>query len=431
VKEKVESEFRFGSEEMMVHWEDRDGIVHVCGLSTKVNEFLNVLRKTRTALEDQLAKLKQRIEEKFALKPHQILLLKTLNLGSQYAGKEVTLNFMETEVVLVGHLKDVQQVKLEILQKASSMTSSSFQCWSEGVGRLVKKPDVQRHFHSLLENAKVQAALDVYSDEVTVHGFKQKDVQHAIQLIKEDIRESTVTLHKRSAGFFRSHPWNVFRSEASKEFELADIAVSECTITVTAVNQLEKELEKRLREFLDKTVEVRDYFPIRSAVTKLLRDLETDKIDKLRQQMRAFKLEIQFEGDSGCHLKVILGGLQKAKSELKTLIDSVKSKTHAFEAKSHVKYLENPTSRNMVKAIAIQSRVVINFPDEESEQMTAAAAQNFDPYVFSEVEFGSGKKIRLVVGDIAKYSADVIVNAANSRLDHGAGVAGAIARAGM
>lgn len=85
----------------------------------------------------------------------------------------------------------------------------------------------------------------------------------------------------------------------------------------------------------------------------------------------------------------------------------------------------------MVKAIAIQSRVVINFPDEESEQMTAAAAQNFDPYVFSEVEFGSGKKIRLVVGDIAKYSADVIVNAANSRLDHGAGVAGAIARAGM
>jgi len=433
VKEQVESGFTCSPEELMVHWEDRDGIVHVCGLAAKVNEFLNVLRRIKTTLEDQLARSKQRIEERVSLKPHQIFLLKTVDLGNQYAGKEVEVKLAGNEVVLLGQVKDVRQVKLEILQKVSSMTSSSFQCWSAGVRRLVEKPEVKKHFYSLFENGKLQVTLDVHGDEVTIHGFNQKHVQQAVQLTKDEVREATVTVHQRSSGFLRSRAWNEFLSETSKEFRLADIEVSECTVTITAVNHLQKALEKRMKEFLDATVEVRDFFPMRTAVAKLLRDFEMEKINKLRQQLKEFKLDIQFKDDSGCHLTVTLGGLQKAKSELKTLVDSVKTKTHTVETKSHVKYLENQSNREVVKAIAMQNKVVINFPDEEAAQSAAAAqkSKRFDPYVFCEVEVGRGKKIRLVVGDIAKFSADAIVNAANARMEPGAGVAGAIAREGM
>lgn len=42
----------------------------------------------------------------------------------------------------------------------------------------------------------------------------------------------------------------------------------------------------------------------------------------------------------------------------------------------------------------------------------------------------NGKEIRVVEGDITKRDVDVIVNAANSHLKHGGGVAGAIVRAG-
>ena len=209
--------------------------------------------------------------------------------------------------------------------------------------------------------------------------------------------------------------------------------MSECTITITAVNNLEKALEKRTKEFLDTTVEIRDFIPMKSAIAKLVHDFEMDKINTLRQQLKEFKLEIQFEGNSGCHLKVTLGGFHKAKSELKSLVDSVKMRTLAVEGRSHVKYLENQSNRDMVKAIAIQNQVVINFPDEEAAQTAAAAKKpkQLDPYVFCEVEISRGKKIRLVVGDIAKFSSDVIVNAANARMQPGAGVAGAIAREGM
>ncbi len=41
-----------------------------------------------------------------------------------------------------------------------------------------------------------------------------------------------------------------------------------------------------------------------------------------------------------------------------------------------------------------------------------------------------GKTLRLIKGDITERDVDVIVNAANSRLKHGGGVAGAIARKG-
>ncbi len=42
----------------------------------------------------------------------------------------------------------------------------------------------------------------------------------------------------------------------------------------------------------------------------------------------------------------------------------------------------------------------------------------------------AGKSLRLVMGDITERDVDAIVNAANSRLQHGGGVAGAIVRKG-
>jgi O-acetyl-ADP-ribose deacetylase len=47
-----------------------------------------------------------------------------------------------------------------------------------------------------------------------------------------------------------------------------------------------------------------------------------------------------------------------------------------------------------------------------------------------ELRLNNDKVVRLVKGDIAERNVDVIVNAANSYLKHGAGVAGAIVRKG-
>ncbi len=49
--------------------------------------------------------------------------------------------------------------------------------------------------------------------------------------------------------------------------------------------------------------------------------------------------------------------------------------------------------------------------------------------VIGEADFG-GKRIRVVQGDLTERDVDAIANAANTRLQHGGGVAGAIVRKG-
>ena len=50
--------------------------------------------------------------------------------------------------------------------------------------------------------------------------------------------------------------------------------------------------------------------------------------------------------------------------------------------------------------------------------------------VLNEQIFSSGQKLQLVQGDLTEERVDAIVNAANSNLQHGGGVAGVIARKG-
>ncbi len=50
--------------------------------------------------------------------------------------------------------------------------------------------------------------------------------------------------------------------------------------------------------------------------------------------------------------------------------------------------------------------------------------------IITEIKLGHDRILRLVKGDITERQMDVIVNAANSYLKHGAGVAGAIVRKG-
>ena len=50
------------------------------------------------------------------------------------------------------------------------------------------------------------------------------------------------------------------------------------------------------------------------------------------------------------------------------------------------------------------------------------------PIIIEQIELQNGKIIRLVEGDITSRDVDVVVNAANSNLKHGGGVASAIVR---
>lgn len=78
---------------------------------------------------------------------------------------------------------------------------------------------------------------------------------------------------------------------------------------------------------------------------------------------------------------------------------------------------------SIVRAVASSSRANVRIRRHSGGTVHAAV-------IFSSVDEKSSKRIQVVQNDLTKENVDVIVNAANSWLKHGGGVAGAVVKGG-
>ena len=432
LKDTVSKALKFGEDEMLVHWDDSASTVFFSGFCSAVDQFEKEVSKITAGLEDELRKKTQQVTDNFRLKPHQRRLLNMKDLAQTSSSAKCSVKILKDEAVFVGEAAEVITVRTNMLKLLSGITSRSIGPKSSAFITVLGKEQIQKRITQSLLKKKVFATYDIEDQEANIYSFSDEEATEASKIIKAEVVEKKFVISSSERACLTSSEWQQFHADIGKLGKPAAVCQDGSSIVAVTVAEEMDALESRVKNFIGNNTVQKEFVSMPAGVVDVLQKYATSEVDQIKRSFSQHTADIRFVSNAsqtGCEIIATSSGIKQVIDAIKDLELKVQSKDHSVESPMYVKYLQSPTTRATIDGIASRHQVAVKFPDETKASIRSSELP--PPRPVCEVSVDRNKTIRLVAGDITQHSVDVIVNAANSRLQHGAGVAGAIARAGM
>jgi len=431
LKEAVSKGWHRGKDEMLVHWDDNTNTVFFSGFRSVVDQFEKQVSAIVTGLEDELKKKMQQITEKTKLKPHQTRLLNMKDFARASSSAKCTVTVSKDEAVFVGESAEVLAVRTSMLKLLCTVTSRTLSQKSSAFLTVLGKEQTSRRIMESLLKRKMFATYIVKDQEVNVYSFSEKEVAEASKIISAEVVERKFPVSSNVRACLTSSEWQQFQSDVGKLGKPAAVCQDGSSIVAVTVAEEIQALEAKVNKFVDRNVVEREFVSMSSGVVEVLQKYASAEVDQIKRRLSQHAADIRFVSNAsqmGCEIMATRSGKVAVVDAVKALEHQVKNKYHNVDAPLHVKFLRSATTRASIDGIAGRHQVSVKFPEDVKAGISSSKVP--PALTVCEVKVGTSKTIGLLAGDITRHAVDVIVNAANSRLEHGGGVAGAIARVG-
>jgi len=431
LKEATTKGWNCDKDQMLIHWDDNTNTVFFSGFCSIVHQFEEEVSKTMVGLEDELKKRTQKVSDNFKLAPYQTRLLEMKDFAKTSSTAKCTVTILGDEAVFVGEAGEVSAVRMSMLKLLSGVTSRTLGQKSSAFLTVLGKEHMRKKIKQSMLKKKVYATYDIKDQEVNVYLFSDKEAAEAVKIIKAEVVEKKFPVGPNGQSCLLPSVWQQLEVDVGELGKTTAVCQEGSSIVAVAVADEMQALESKVNNFIDRNTLGREFVLMPAGVVDVLQKYATVSVDQIKSSFSKHAVDIRFvssAGCMGCEIMAKSSGILHVVEAIKALEHKVKNKSHNIDTPLYVKFLRSSVARASISGIAGRQQVSIKFPEEVKAGVRSSKLP--PPTPVYEVTVGRNS-IRLVAGDIAQHAVDVIVNAANSRLQHGSGVAGAISRLGM
>ena len=431
-------------EELLLHFDKSTSVVLMCGLKSHAELYEKCVNEVKAQLEEELERSKKEIKEEAFLKPHQLFFLNAAKFFNQ-PSNDVRCQETDRGVVFEGQTNAVRAAKLQMYQQfLGDIVETSID--HVNFVKLLKHSKVRSHLHDCFQRMNVSATFEVMNNDVKIFGNGQTSVDVAEKVLKQEVIQISKDLDKSNRDCIQTREWDSFKSGLIQEFETVDIVENKDGVAFVMLKDQMKDVKEQVEGYFDKNAIISQFLPTERGVVEVLKRYAERDMDRVKMENKQNEIDIKLVLDSnkcGCQISGNRKGLEHAAKAMKELINKVLKDKFSVDKTGAIKFFQSEQTKYMIQGIAVKNSVVLKYSNEENgghvKDNTGRRKDNGhggifhgDPILYSHVLVNrSQASVKLFLGDITRVKGDTIINAANSRMAPGSGVAGAIADAGI
>ena len=433
--ERIEYVKRLDRSRIVVEVKDNECRVSVIGQRNEVENIMRCLNGDLAKLQQGITRATQTVRN---VKEHQrrMLFVTGFKLKLQKKFPDMTVDVRAQTVSFTGMPANILTAKAEMLAIFKNMMPTQMDM-SAMLINIVMGPIMMKYVVQGFKKRTIRAVLRaVGKNKLGVWAFSQKHLDIAVDVIKRSIDETKIAADLRAIQPLQT--WKTLMDQVHSDHEgLLKVTESDDGVIVSGAVKPVELACKRIQDFLSQHVSVEEFVYMKRGTADYMTKYMKKEVGDVREasQRDGIKITAKMDGPYGFAVRGSRAALDRVAHKLQVLADSVKMNQHKVDKLGARTFLSSEDGKRALVSLQSDHKVVIEpveLCSQESPAEVSCTGNNAGgSTVVSSISLPGGVTLEVVWGDLTRFRADGIVNAANERLDHVGGLAKAIVTAGI
>ncbi|XP_033116466.1 protein mono-ADP-ribosyltransferase PARP14-like [Anneissia japonica] len=406
--------------------DDSSPSLMILGLKDAVKIVWDRLSHQLKIMNDEIERKKNITKKTKTFKPIKIKQIHLLRFGeaamSNY-GVKMVVDDHNNMVSFEGLLDDINSAMLDLYKELENFAEVSFLLDAEICKFLT---DFYDKIISVLENYNHHITYEIYGNRVTIYSTSDGDATTAKSRIEEIITHHKYPLPNDKLKVMMSTDGQKLLDDLnSPNIVTVEMKVSQevSCISITGINIPVQEAISQIDHFLITNQILEKKMSVEREVIRLFEKHHSEELFAVESALNMYFVKFKpNEADSCIFIRGNCTGIVEATKKINDMKSKVRSGKHLLSQQGMANFFKEEKGRLALESVENTCTCVIEFSGRD----TSTAAME----ILLRHKIQNGIELIVCKADMTQMKVDVIVNAANEKLQHAGGLAKAIVDAG-